>query len=87
MLYLLFYLKFILRWIIRAKVQFKSPIRTWSNSKGEGKLFSMDLVDESGEIRATGFRDTVDKFYEMIEVISKFVWRWQALFISMCISD
>lgn len=28
----------------------------------------MDLVDESGEIRATAFRDLVDKFYDMIEV-------------------
>ena len=25
----------------------KSGIRTWSNSKGEGKLFSIDLLDES----------------------------------------
>lgn len=46
----------------------KSPIRTWSNSKGEGKLFSIDLLDESGEIKATGFRDAVDKFYDMIQV-------------------
>lgn len=28
----------------------------------------MDLMDESGEIRATAFRDMVDKYYEMIEV-------------------
>lgn len=43
-------------------------MRSWSNARGEGKLFSMDLVDESGEIRATAFRDQCDKFYEMIEV-------------------
>lgn len=47
----------------------KSGIRTWSNSKGEGKLFSCDLVDESGEIRLTGFRDSVDKFYDYIQVL------------------
>lgn len=46
----------------------KSNIRTWSNSKGEGKLFSMDVCDETGEIRITGFRDEVDKFYDMIQV-------------------
>lgn len=46
----------------------KSAIRTWSNSRGEGKLFSMDLIDESGEIRCTAFRDMCDKFYDMIEV-------------------
>ena len=35
------------RWTIRARVTNKSGIRTWSNSKGEGKLFSIDLLDES----------------------------------------
>lgn len=56
------------RWIIRVRVMNKSPIRTWSNAKGEGKLFSMDLVDESGEIRATAFKEMVDKYYDMIQV-------------------
>lgn len=55
------------RWTICARVTSKSDIRRWSNSKGEGKLFSMDLIDETGEIRATGFNDIVDKYYEMIE--------------------
>lgn len=35
------------RWTIRARVTRKAPIRTWSNSKGEGRLFSVDLLDES----------------------------------------
>ena len=35
------------RWTIRARITHKSAIRTWSNSRGEGKLFSVDLVDES----------------------------------------
>ncbi|XP_034177571.1 replication protein A 70 [Osmia lignaria lignaria] len=56
------------RWVVRARVVSKSGIRTWSNSRGEGKLFSMDLVDESGEIRCTAFRDQCDKFYEMLEI-------------------
>lgn len=56
------------KWVIRARVTNKSGIRTWSNAKGEGKLFNMDLMDESGEIRCTGFREAVDKFYEMIQV-------------------
>lgn len=54
--------------MIKARVANKSNIRSWSNSKGEGKLFSMDLVDVSGEIRATVFRDLVDKYYDVIEV-------------------
>ncbi|XP_018574321.1 replication protein A 70 kDa DNA-binding subunit [Anoplophora glabripennis] len=56
------------KWVIKARVTNKSSIRTWSNSKGEGKLFSMDLIDESGEIRLTAFRDSVDKFYDYIQV-------------------
>ena len=56
------------KWVIKARVTAKSAIRTWSNAKGEGKLFSMDLMDESGQIRVTAFRDQVDKFYDMIEV-------------------
>lgn len=54
--------------MIKARVANKSGIRSWSNSRGEGKLFSMDLVDTSGEIRAKVFRDLVDKYYPMMEV-------------------
>ena len=57
-----------LRWTIKARVTQKSNIRTWSNSRGEGKLFSINLLDDSGEIKATAFRDEVDRYYEMIEV-------------------
>ncbi|XP_030633337.1 replication protein A 70 kDa DNA-binding subunit [Chanos chanos] len=55
------------KWTIRARVTNKSGIRTWSNSRGDGKLFSMEIVDESGEIRVTGFNQEVDKFYSLIE--------------------
>ncbi|XP_062558412.1 replication protein A 70 kDa DNA-binding subunit [Armigeres subalbatus] len=56
------------KWVIRARVMTKSGIRTWSNAKGEGKLFSMDIMDESGEIRVTAFKEQCDKFFDMIEV-------------------
>ncbi|XP_053278531.1 LOW QUALITY PROTEIN: replication protein A 70 kDa DNA-binding subunit [Pleuronectes platessa] len=56
------------KWTIRARVTNKGSIRTWSNSRGDGKLFSMELVDESGEIRVTGFNQEVDKFYTLAEV-------------------
>lgn len=59
----------ITRWTVKVRVTNKSDIRTWSNSRGEGKLFSMDLMDESGEIRATAFNQECDKFYHMIEVL------------------
>lgn len=56
------------KWVIRARVTAKSNIRTWSNAKGEGKLFSFDLWDASGEIRATAFQQQCDKFHDMLEV-------------------
>lgn len=56
------------KWVIKARVLSKTAVKTWSNARGEGKLFSMDLADESGEIRLTAFRDQVDKFFDMIEV-------------------
>ncbi|XP_041656748.1 replication protein A 70 kDa DNA-binding subunit-like [Cheilinus undulatus] len=55
------------KWTIRARVTNKSNIRNWSNSKGEGKLFSFEIVDESGEIRITAFNKEVDKFYSLVE--------------------
>ncbi|XP_013884908.1 replication protein A 70 kDa DNA-binding subunit [Austrofundulus limnaeus] len=56
------------KWTVRARVTNKSNIRSWSNSRGEGKLFSMEIVDGSGEIRVTGFNKEVDKFYSLLEV-------------------
>ncbi|XP_061538402.1 replication protein A 70 kDa DNA-binding subunit isoform X1 [Phycodurus eques] len=56
------------KWTIRARITNKSSIRTWSNSRGDGKLFSMEIVDESGEIRVTGFNQEVDKYFGLIEV-------------------
>ncbi|XP_041439246.1 replication protein A 70 kDa DNA-binding subunit-like [Xenopus laevis] len=56
------------KWTVRARVTNKGQIRTWSNSRGDGKLFSIEMVDESGEIRATAFNDQADKFFSLIEV-------------------
>lgn len=58
------------KWVIKARVTAKSAMRSWSNAKGEGKLFSFDLMDESGQIRVTAFRDVAEKYFEMIEVNS-----------------
>lgn len=54
-------------WTIKARVTQKSDIRTWSNQRGEGKLFNVTLMDDSGEIRATGFNAAVDDFYERLQ--------------------
>ncbi|KAM0792535.1 hypothetical protein ACM66B_005204 [Microbotryomycetes sp. NB124-2] len=55
------------KWTIKARVTQKSDIRHWSNQRGDGKLFSVNLLDESGEIRATGFNEAVDNLYNILE--------------------
>lgn len=55
------------KWTIKARVIQKSPIKHWSNQRGEGKLFNVTLMDDSGEIRATGFNEAVDNFYELLQ--------------------
>ena len=42
-------------WTIKARVSYKGDLRTWSNSKGEGKVFGFNLLDESDEIKASAF--------------------------------
>lgn len=54
-------------WTIKGRVSYKSDVRTWSNAKGEGKLFNVNLLDESDEIRATAFNDMADKFYNLLQ--------------------
>lgn len=56
------------RWTIKARITNKSEIRRWSNAKGEGTLFSIDLLDShGGEIRGTFFKDACEKFFPMLE--------------------
>jgi len=55
-------------WSIKARVIDKSPVKTWSNARSQGQLFSMTLVDDQNDaIRATVFQEGVTKFYEMVE--------------------
>ncbi|KAI9027599.1 putative replication factor-A protein 1 [Phycomyces nitens] len=55
------------KWTIKARVSQKSDIKTWSNAKSDGKLFSVNLLDNSGEIKATAFNDQVDRLYNLLE--------------------
>ena len=54
-------------WTIKARVTQKSDIKTWSNARGEGKLFNVTLMDDSGEIRGTAFNLVVDDLYPKLE--------------------
>ncbi|EFP82462.1 Replication factor A protein 1 [Puccinia graminis f. sp. tritici] len=54
-------------WKIKARVSQKTEIKRWSNSRGDGKLFSVTFLDDSGQIRATGFNDAVDNLYDSLQ--------------------
>ncbi|RWW21335.1 hypothetical protein BHE74_00010527 [Ensete ventricosum] len=57
------------RWTIKARVTAKSELRRYNNPRGEGKVFSFDLLDsDGGEIRVTCFNMVADQFYDQIEV-------------------
>ncbi|KAL8267037.1 hypothetical protein R6Q59_004381 [Mikania micrantha] len=56
------------RWTIKARVTAKTELRHYNNAKGEGKVFSFDLLDlDGGEIRTTCFNAVADQFYDQIE--------------------
>merc|ERR1719326_84441 len=53
---------------IKVRVTRKGDIREWNNSRGSGKLFSVDLLDEQGgEIQATCFNEAAEKFFGLLE--------------------
>ena len=54
------------RWVIKARIVGKTEVKKWANQKGDGKLFSATLVDASGEIRMTAFKDACDKFFDVV---------------------
>ncbi|GAB4834819.1 hypothetical protein Ancab_033087 [Ancistrocladus abbreviatus] len=56
------------RWTIKARVTAKSELRHYNNPRGDGKVFSFDLLDsDGGEIRVTCFNAVADQFYNQIE--------------------
>ncbi|CAM9450721.1 unnamed protein product [Scytosiphon promiscuus] len=56
------------RWTIKARVTKKGDMRTWSNARGEGNLFGIDLLDEDGsEIKGTFFKADADKWIEVLQ--------------------
>ncbi|KAK9928220.1 hypothetical protein M0R45_025366 [Rubus argutus] len=56
------------RWTIKARVTAKSELRSYTNARGDGKVFNFDLLDRGGEIRATCFNSVAEEFYNLIVV-------------------
>lgn len=49
------------RWTIKARVTQRSDIKHWQNAKGEGKLFSVTLMDESVRVAPCHIMPRADK--------------------------
>jgi replication factor A1 len=60
-------------WTIKARVTQKSDLRTYSNPRGEGKFFNVNLLDETGEIRATAWNAVADELFPLFE-LGKAYW-------------
>ncbi len=58
----------IFRWSITVRVTKISPIKSWVNEKGSGKFFNVDLIDITGEIRATAFNESCNRFYNLFVI-------------------
>lgn len=55
------------KWTLKARCTHKGDIKTWHNKNGEGKLFSANFLDDSGEIRATMFNEACDQWYDVLQ--------------------
>ncbi|KAJ7047221.1 hypothetical protein C8F04DRAFT_1387682 [Mycena alexandri] len=53
-------------WTIKARVIQKSDMKSFSTQKGEGNLFNVTLMDETGEIRATAFNTVATDLYDRL---------------------
>ncbi|XP_027082062.2 replication protein A 70 kDa DNA-binding subunit A-like [Coffea arabica] len=57
------------RWTIKARVTAKGELRHYNNPRGDGKVFSFDLLDsDGGEVRVTCFNMVADQFYNQVEL-------------------
>lgn len=48
-------------------MSYKSDKKEWNNGRTEGRLFTVNFLDETGEIRATAFNDECDKYFDMLQ--------------------
>jgi replication factor A1 len=63
------------RFSFKARITNKADKRSWNNANGQGTLFSIDLLDEhGGEIRATMFKETCEKFFPVLQADKVYIF-------------
>eukprot|EP00928_Gymnodinium_smaydae_P013310 TRINITY_DN14867_c0_g3_i1.p1 TRINITY_DN14867_c0_g3~~TRINITY_DN14867_c0_g3_i1.p1 ORF type:complete len:619 (+),score=83.68 TRINITY_DN14867_c0_g3_i1:96-1952(+) len=54
-------------WCLRARVTARSSVRTFRNARGDGIMFTAEVMDAEGaQVRVTSFGTAVQKFYEIM---------------------
>ena len=54
-------------WRIKARVVRKNDVKNYKSAKGEGKLFSIEIMDSNGtEISASFFNNHCDKWFDYL---------------------
>ena len=62
-------------WRIKARILKKSEKRTWKSARGEGNVFSIDIVDCNGtEMNCSFFNASCDKWSELLEAGKTYVF-------------
>jgi hypothetical protein len=52
---------------VQGRITVKGSMRTYKNARGEGRLFSIDIMDSTGDIRGTFFNETADQFHALLK--------------------
>lgn len=55
-------------WLIKVEVTKKFEIQTWMKDNKVQKFFKFNVKDETNAIHVTAFTDTVDKFFDLLQV-------------------
>ncbi|KAK4526405.1 hypothetical protein GAYE_SCF23G4319 [Galdieria yellowstonensis] len=56
------------KWTIKGRVSGRSEIRHYQNAKGEGSVFSFEIMDSTACIKVTAFREVATQLYRLIEI-------------------
>lgn len=59
---------FVTRWVVKGRVVFKSDLKTFTSSKGEGKVFNFEITDGTAQVKVVAFSNCADIFYPLVEM-------------------
>jgi len=70
------------RWSIKGIVTNKTNTHHYKNARGEGIVFSFDLLDSTAEIRITAFNDQCSRLHPVIQIGQVGITNYKLVLIS-----